>query len=96
MGFNSRYKGLNTFVFTADVGSVRQCKISAKYGCSVTVALEWNAQGKRGRVRPRNTWRRTVFEEGKGVTKTWEEIKTDTKNRVRWRILVEALCFEPE
>jgi hypothetical protein len=25
--------------FSADVGSVRQCKISAKYGCSVTVAL---------------------------------------------------------
>jgi hypothetical protein len=30
---------LNAFVFSADVGSVRQCKISAKYGCSVTVAL---------------------------------------------------------
>jgi hypothetical protein len=31
---------LNTFVFSADVGSVRHCKISAKYGCSVTVALD--------------------------------------------------------
>jgi len=30
---------LNAFVFSADVGSVLQCKISAKYGCSVTVAL---------------------------------------------------------
>jgi len=30
---------LNAFVFSADVGSVRQCKISAKYGCSVTIAL---------------------------------------------------------
>ena len=29
----------NAVVFSADVGSVRQCKISAKYGCSVTVAL---------------------------------------------------------
>jgi hypothetical protein len=28
---------LNAFVFAADVGSVRQCKMSAKYGCSVTV-----------------------------------------------------------
>jgi hypothetical protein len=27
--------------FSADVVSVRQCKISAKYGCSVTVALLW-------------------------------------------------------
>jgi hypothetical protein len=54
--------------------------------------LEWNPQSKRGRGRPRNTWRRTVLEEAKGVKKTWAEIKTDTKNRERWRILVEALC----
>ena len=39
MGFHSGFKGLNAFVFSADVGSVRQCKISAKYGCSVTVSL---------------------------------------------------------
>jgi len=32
MGFNSGFEGLNAFVFSADVGSVRQCKISAKYG----------------------------------------------------------------
>jgi hypothetical protein len=30
-------------------------------------ALGCNPQGKRGRVRPRNTWRRTVLEEAKGV-----------------------------
>jgi len=54
-------------------------------------ALEWNPQGKRRRGRPRNTWRRTVLEEAKVVKKTWAEIKTDAKNRVRWRILVEAL-----
>jgi len=59
-------------------------------------ALEWNPQSKRGRWRPRNTWRRTVLEEAKGVKKTWAEIKTDAKNRVRWRILVEALCFVAE
>ena len=28
-------------------------------------ALGWNPQGKWGRGRPRNTWRRTVFEEAK-------------------------------
>jgi len=55
-------------------------------------ALEWNPQVKQGRGRPRNTWRRMVLEEAKGVNKTWAEIKTDAKNRVRWRILVEALC----
>ena len=49
-----------------------------------------------GQGRPRNTWRRTVLEEAKGVNKTWAEIKTDTKNRVRWRILGEALCSAAE
>jgi len=33
-----------------------------------------------------------VPEEAKGVKKTWAEIKTDAKNRVRWSILVEAPC----
>ena len=39
-----------------------------------------------------NTWRRTVLEKARRVKKTWTEMKTDAKNRVRWRILVEALC----
>jgi hypothetical protein len=59
-------------------------------------ALEWNPQGKQGRGRPKNTWQRTVLEEAKGVNKTWAEIKADTKNRVRWKILVEALCSAVE
>jgi len=59
-------------------------------------ALEWNPQGKRGRGRPRNTWRRTMLEEAKEVKETWVEIKTDATNRVRRRILVEALCFPAE
>jgi len=56
-------------------------------------ALEWNSQGQRGRGRPLNTWRRKVLEEAKTVKKTWMEIKPHAKNRVRWRILVEALCW---
>jgi hypothetical protein len=59
-------------------------------------ALEWNPQGKRDRGRPKNTWRRTVLEEAKGMKKTWAEIKCDAKNRMRWRILVDALCSEAE
>ena len=59
-------------------------------------ALEWNLQGKWCRGRPRNILRRTVHEETKRVTKTWMEIKTDAKNRVRWRILVEAICSAAE
>jgi hypothetical protein len=37
-----------------------------------------------------------MLDEAKGVKTTWAEIKTDAKNRVRWRILVEALCFAAE
>jgi hypothetical protein len=55
-------------------------------------ALEWNPQGKWGRGRLRNIQRETVFEETQGVKKTWAKIKTDAKNRVRRRILVEVLC----
>jgi len=59
-------------------------------------ALEWNPQGKQGRGRPKNTWQRMVLKEAKGVNKTWAEIKADAKNRVRWKILVEALCSATE
>jgi hypothetical protein len=37
-----------------------------------------------------------MLEDAKGVRKTWAEIVTDAKNRVRWRILVEALCSAAE
>jgi hypothetical protein len=37
-----------------------------------------------------------VLEEAKGDKKTWAEIKSDAKNIMRWRILVEALCFAAE
>jgi hypothetical protein len=59
-------------------------------------ALQWNPQGKRNRGRPKNTWRRTVLEEAKGVKKTCAEIKCVAKNRVRWRNLVDALCSAAE
>jgi hypothetical protein len=45
---------------------------------------------------PKNTWRRTVLEEAKVMKKTWAEIKYDAKNRVRWRIFVDALCSAAE
>jgi hypothetical protein len=37
-----------------------------------------------------------VLEEAKGINKTWTEIKADAKSRVRWKILVEALCSAAE
>jgi hypothetical protein len=33
-----------------------------------------------------------MLEETKEINKTWVEIKVEAKNRVRWKILVEALC----
>jgi hypothetical protein len=58
--------------------------------------LEWNPQGKRRRGRPKNIWRRMMLEEAKEINKTWAEIKTEAKNRVRWNILVEVLCSAAE
>jgi hypothetical protein len=46
-------------------------------------ALEWNPQDKQGRGRPRNTRQRTMLKDAKGVKKTWTEIKSDAKNKVR-------------
>jgi hypothetical protein len=37
-----------------------------------------------------------LLEEAKVVKKTWAEIKADAMNRVRWEILVEALCSVAE
>ena len=45
-------------------------------------ALEWNPKGKRSRGRPKNTWRRTVLVEAKGVKKTWAEINTLRKGHL--------------
>jgi hypothetical protein len=32
-----------------------------------------------------------MFEEAKEIYKTWAEIKAEAKNRMSWKILVEAL-----
>ena len=55
-------------------------------------ALEWNPQGKRKRGRPCNTWRRSVISEAKQMGKTWTELKSEAKNRIRWKSTVSALC----
>ena len=57
-------------------------------------ALEWNPQGKRKRGRPTTTWRRSVMAEARQLNKTWSELKEESKNRVRWRQVVAALCSE--
>jgi hypothetical protein len=56
------------------------------------VVLDWNPQGKRRRVRPRHTWRRTVHNKALEKGKSWNEVKRMAGNRTRWRCFVDALC----
>ena len=46
-------------------------------------ALRWNPQGKRSRGRPRNSWRRTVYDEVGKEGYTWRELETLAQNRLR-------------
>lgn len=55
-------------------------------------SLRWNPQGKRRVGRPRQTWRRTVETEVKSAGLTWPQIESTAQNRVRWRVVAEALC----
>ena len=56
------------------------------------VALRWTPAGKRGRGRPKETWRRTVETEMKQQGWTWGFLGKVAKDRRKWRGLVEALC----
>lgn len=59
-------------------------------------SLEWNPQGKRKVGRPRQTWRRSTHAEAKAAGMTWAELKGASRNRVRWRSVVAALCSPGE
>ena len=61
-------------------------------GHVVKRALEWNPQEKRKRGRSQHSWRRTRMTELERKNLTWNETKGTTKNRVRRRALVDALC----
>ena len=60
-------------------------------------ALDYYPQGQMTRGRPRNNWRRSIcmLQELEGVGYAQERAKTVAKNRVRWRILVDALNASP-
>jgi hypothetical protein len=55
-------------------------------------ALDWNPQGKRRRVRPRQMWQRTVHNEVLEKAKSCSEVKRMAGNRTRWRCFVDVLC----
>jgi hypothetical protein len=56
-------------------------------------ALDWNRQGGRRKEIPRITWRGTVRMEAEHQGKSWLEIKALSKNRIRWRAFIKALCL---
>ena len=55
-------------------------------------ALQWNPQGKRGRGRPRNTWRRDFIAEMEIEGYRWQNLERKAQNRTRWRTVVSGLC----
>ena len=46
-------------------------------------ALDWNLQGKRGRGRPKQTWRRSVHNEALEKGMSWGKIKKMARNKIR-------------
>ena len=55
-------------------------------------ALQWNPQGKRGRGRPRNTWRRDFIAEMEIEVYRWQDLERMAQNRTRWRTVISGLC----
>jgi hypothetical protein len=55
-------------------------------------AMEWNPQGQRKSGRPKRSWKGTIQEEVLAAGNMWGEIKQLSKNHMRWRHFVNALC----
>ena len=51
-------------------------------------ALQWNPQGKRGRGRPRETWRRCVESEMKREGHSWNSLTMLAQDRMEWKSFV--------
>ena len=54
-------------------------------------ALHWTLEEKRKRVRPKNTWRRTVEGELKTLHHTWGTVQKLAQNRKEWSTFVATL-----
>ena len=56
-------------------------------------SLTWTPEGRRKRGRPKTAWQLTVAKErNRAGWKTWMSVQKITENRVKWHLLVEALC----
>jgi hypothetical protein len=56
------------------------------------VALHWTPPDKRKRGRPRITWRRTIISKLEEMGFSMGQTQYITKDRGRWRQIVDALC----
>ena len=56
-------------------------------------ALSWNPQGKRGRGRPKNTWRRELETEIKKTKKSWKDLEKIALDRRAWKNMIADLCL---
>ena len=54
-------------------------------------ALQWNPQGKRGRGRPQETWKRCVERDIKEMKLTWGLLGKMAQDRDNWKMLVRGL-----
>ena len=55
-------------------------------------ALQFKPQGKRGRGRPRNIWRRDLIAAMETEGNRWQDVERMSQNRTRWRTVVSGLC----
>ena len=57
-------------------------------------AMTWAPEGNRRRGRPKTTWRCTVEKERKKAgQESWDEVRTITANREKWKVSVKALLM---
>ena len=58
----------------------------------VALHNHWTPPGKRKRGRPRTTWSRTITSELEDMGFSMSQAQYVTKDRGRWRQIVDALC----
>ena len=58
------------------------------------LSLEWNPQGVSRKGGPKKSWRRTIQQEYEDLGMSWQEVKRNAKDWVRWKAVVEALCSD--
>ena len=54
------------------------------------VALRWTPPGKKKAGGPKTTWHRTVTQEPEQMNLSWGEAQHAARDRVQWRVLIEA------